>query len=522
MQQQGEAMSAAYFNPNSLPKTARMLTHLPPNSQHRRLVVVSNRLPVKFTHDGQAELSSGGLVTAMVPVLNKRGGLWLGWPGTWGDLGPELDKFSQGRPYSLQPVTLTREDMEGFYTGFANQVLWPLFHGFQTKCVFDSCFWEAYDRVNAIFAREVAAKSSANDYIWIHDYHLINVAQKIKESGTSRECGFYLHIPFPPPDIFLQLPWRKEILAGLLEYDLIGFQTQWDLDNFLRTVKTLFPESWISSSHPLSVVKMGGKRTQAGSFPISIDFDEFSKQAATAEPGSVKPDGVSEQQTALGVDRLDYSKGIPERLKAFRLALEQYPKLRKKISLVQIVVPSREDVAEYQRLKKEIERLVGEINGEYATLDWTPVQYLYRSLTRQELVARYEQADMALITPLRDGMNLVAKEYCACKNSLAGVLILSEFTGAAAQLRSEALSVNPCDIDSLAHAIHRACTMPLQERKRRMRAARQKIKSQDIYWWLESFLAAALRTGEVRLRRRERPKLDFCTSISAAHKTISI
>jgi len=234
------------------------------------------------------------------------------------------------------------------------------------------------------------------------------------------------------------------------------------------------------------------------------------------------PDHIAEQQTALGVDRLDYSKGIPERLKAFRLALEQYPKLRKKISLVQIVVPSREDVAEYQRLKKEIERLVGEINGEYATLDWTPVQYLYRSLTRQELVARYEQADMALITPLRDGMNLVAKEYCACKNSLAGVLILSEFTGAAAQLRSEALSVNPCDIDSLAHAIHRACTMPLQERKRRMRAARQKIKSQDIYWWLESFLAAALRTGEVRLRRRERPKLDFCTSISAAHKTISI
>lgn len=221
----------------------------------------------------------------------------------------------------------------------------------------------------------------------------------------------------------------------------------------------------------------------------------------------------------LGVDRLDYSKGIPGRLKAFRVALEQYPELRKKISLVQIVVPSREDVAEYQRLKKEIKRLVGEINGEHATLDWVPVQYLYRSLPRQELVAKYEQADIALITPLRDGMNLVAKEYCACKNSLAGVLILSEFAGAAAQLKSEALVVNVSDIDSLAHAIYQAYTMPLQERRRRMRAARQKIKSQDINWWLDSFLAAALRTGETRLHRKEGPKLSLRASNNLAQKT---
>ena len=515
-------MFAAYLNQKDKP--SKKITYIRSSSEYRRLVVVSNRLPVKFTNEGQAELSSGGLVTAMVPVLNKRGGLWLGWPGTWGNLKPELDRFSQSRPYRLHPISLTREDMEGFYTGFANQILWPLFHGFQTKCVFNSCFWDAYDRVNEIFAQEVTANSTADDYIWIHDYHLINVAQKIKQFRTSRKCGFYLHIPFPSPDVFLQLPWRKQILTGFLEYDLVGFQTQWDLDNFLRTVKTVFPESKIGSSYALATINRGGKRTKAGNFPISIDYDEFSKQAATPEPSSIPQEDIPERQTALGVDRLDYSKGIPERLKAFRLALEQYPELRKKISLVQIVVPSREDVAEYQRLKEEIERLVGEINGEHATLDWTPVQYLYRSLPRQELVARYEQADMALITPLRDGMNLVAKEYCACKNSLAGVLVLSEFAGTAAQLQSEALTVNPCDIECLAQTILQACTMPMQERKHRMRAARRKIKFQDIYWWLDSFLAAALRTDEFRLRRlrrRERPKLDFRTSINAAHKTIS-
>ncbi|MFP4284860.1 MAG: trehalose-6-phosphate synthase [Desulfovermiculus sp.] len=494
-----------------------------PNPQHRRLVVVSNRLPVKFTNNGQAELSSGGLVTAMVPVLNKRGGLWLGWPGTWGDLGPELDKFSHDKPYSLQPVTLTREDMDRFYTGFANQVLWPLFHGFQTKCVFDSCFWEAYERVNETFAREVTANSSASDYIWIHDYHLINVAQKIKQSGANRECGFYLHIPFPSPDVFFTLPWRNEILSGLLKYDVIGFQTAWDLKNFLRTVNTIFPEYSVSATHSLSHLTFGGEKISAGVFPISIDFDEFSRHSARVTPQqSHFLKGSAKHQTVLGVDRLDYTKGIPQRLRAFAQVLQDYPELRQKITLVQVVVPSRESVDEYQLLKKKIERLVGEINGEYATFEWTPIQYIYRSLSRHELVSWYQQADIALITPIRDGMNLVAKEYCACQNSRPGVLVLSELAGAASQLKPEALTVNPFAINNMAQAIQKAYTMPLQERKDRMLAMRRKIKSQDVYWWLDSFLAAALRKGEVKLRRRERPTLSLRAANNFAHKTISV
>jgi len=356
-------MSAAYvnhkgFSPHSLGTFPRFKA----STRNRRLVVASNRLPIKFTEDGRAEMSSGGLVTAMVPVLNKRGGLWIGWPGTMGDVRTQLDQFAQNRPYSLRPIPLSQEDMDGFYTGFANQVLWPLFHGFHTKCVFDSLFWDAYDRVNQKFAQEVTANSTQDDYIWIHDYHLINVAQKIKEAGLSRQCGLYLHIPFPSPDVFLNLPWREEILTGFLKYDLIGFQTDWDLTNFLRTVSIIFPEYKATASHALSHLNFGGKTISAGAFPISIDFDEFSRHAARVAPRSDFQDQIPEHQTVLGVDRLDYSKGIPQRLRAFAQVLQDHPEVRQKITLIQVVVPSRESVEEYQRLKKKIERLVGEMN----------------------------------------------------------------------------------------------------------------------------------------------------------------
>ena len=515
-------MSAAHVNHKVFsPKTLGLLPRFNARNRNRRLVVASNRLPIKFSDDGRAEMSSGGLVTAMVPVLNKRGGLWIGWPGTMGDVRTELDRFTQDRSYTLCPIPLTQEDMEGFYTGFANQVLWPLFHGFHTKCVFDSSFWEAYDRVNDKFAREVTAHSTQDDYIWIHDYHLINVAQKIKQAGLSRQCGFYLHIPFPSPDIFLNLPWREEILSGFLKYDLIGFQTEWDLKNFLRTVNIMFPEYKTSASKSLSHLTFGGKTISAGAFPISIDFDEFSKHAARVTPRSHFPFKIPEHQTVLGVDRLDYSKGIPQRLRAFAQVLQDHPELRQKITLVQVVVPSREGVDEYQRLKKKIEGLVGEINGEYATLDWTPVQYIYRSLSRQELVTWYQQADIALITPIRDGMNLVAKEYCACKNSRPGVLILSEFAGAAAQLKPEALTVNPFDINGMSQAIHQAYIMPLQERKRRMLAIRNKIKTQDIYWWMNTFLQAALHTSEFSSRWKRPPRINLQTTRESPNSSLS-
>ncbi len=466
----------------------------------RRLVVVSNRLPVSFKKDSQARLSSGGLVTAMVPVLNKWGGLWIGWPGTSGDMKQELDIFAENQAYNLCPVSLSQEDMTGFYNGFANQVLWPLFHGFPTKCVYDSWFWECYDRVNQNFARTVAENTIKSDYIWIHDYHLINVAQKLKQIQVSRNCGFYLHIPFPSPDTFLNLPWRKQIINSFLEYDLLGFQTKKDRDNFLHTVQIMLPAVKISSSHNACFqLQNKSKTTQVCFFPISIDFEEFSAQAAEQE-SSASLQTVKNQQTILGVDRLDYSKGIPERIKAFGQFLKNYPEFRERVSLEQVVVPSRENVAEYKRLKEEIEGLVGQINGQYSSLGWTPIQYIYRNLAREQLVAKYQQADIALITPLRDGMNLVAKEYCACKNSLSGILILSEFTGAATQLSPEALLVNPWDTDNVAQTIFQACTMPQQERRRRMLAARNKIKLQDIYWWLNSFLETSMQVNKNKLR----------------------
>lgn len=493
-------MSTSAYNQQSFfSRTSEIMPCYDLRLDKRRLVVVSNRLPVSFKKDGQAKLSSGGLVTAMVPVLNKRGGLWIGWPGTSGDMKHELDLFAENQAYSLCPVALSQEDMAGFYNGFANQVLWPLFHGFPTKCVYDSWFWDCYDRVNQNFARTVAENTIKSDYIWIHDYHLINVAQKLRQNCVSRDCGFYLHIPFPSPDIFLNLPWRKQIMDSFLEYDLLGFQTKKDQDNFLRTVQSMYPAVKISSSHTYFQLHNKSKTTKIGVFPISIDFDEFSVQSSELE-SSANLQNTKEQQTILGVDRLDYSKGIPERIKAFGQFLNNYPEFKEKISLVQVVVPSRENIAEYKRLKEEIEGLVGKINGEFASLGWTPIQYIYRSLTRKQLVAKYQQADIALITPLRDGMNLVAKEYCACKNSLSGVLILSEFAGAATQLSSEALLVNPWDTDNMAQTIFQACTMPQQERRRRMLAARKKIKLQDIYWWLNSFLETPLHVNENKLR----------------------
>ena len=241
--------------------------HLPPPlrfrpiSQDRRLVVVSNRLPVTFKKDGRTELSSGGLVTALVSVLNKRGGLWIGWSGTPGNMKKKLDRFVQDQAYGLHPVTLAPEDVDGFYSGFANQVLWPLFQGFPAKCVFKPDFWDAYDRVNHTFALEVANHTSESDYIWIHDYHPINVASKLKQTGEVRECGFYLHIPFPPPDLFLKLPWRQALLAGLLEYELVGFQTEWDRDNFLHTVRTMVPEARITPSGTSFTIRKGRNTT---------------------------------------------------------------------------------------------------------------------------------------------------------------------------------------------------------------------------------------------------------------------
>jgi trehalose 6-phosphate synthase len=464
-----------------------------------RLVVVSNRLPVALERSGgswKVNIGGGGLVRALAPVLRARGGMWMGWAGTSEDV--DLNKLltDSGRDvgYQYRTVALTREEVDGFYNGFSNQIIWPLFHDLQTRCTFAPEFWNAYKRVNAKFAKAVEKHTGAADYIWIHDYHLMHLARMLRQAGIKRRSGFFLHIPFPSPDIFMKLPWRARVLQALLEYDLIGFQTARDRRNFLSCLGLLLPDVKLTGRGAVLTAEVDHRQVRIGSFPISIDFDNFAKPAAsatvTAKVGWLKK-GMLGSRIVLGVDRLDYTKGVPERLLSFQNALERYSDLHGNLTMVQLIVPSREEIAEYKTLKSDVERLVGEINGRFTRAGWVPIHYLYRNMEYEELLAYYRAADIALVTPFKDGMNLIAKEYCAANVEEGGVLILSEFAGAAAQLQKDALLVNPYDIEGVADAIHQAFAMGEEERRGRMRRLRESVRRNDLYRWVESYLQAA-------------------------------
>ena len=466
----------------------------------KKLLLISNRLPISLVRSGggwKAVPSSGGLVTAMGPVLRNRGGLWVGWPGAGRTPGLKtlVEAEQKNIGFDLSPVLLTQEEQDKFYYGFSNEIVWPLFHGLQSLCNYDPDYWRAYRQVNRKFAENIAAHDLKDAYIWVNDYHLMNVAEALKEKGVNATTGFFLHIPFPPLDIFQKLPWRTQVLKGLLEFDLIGLQTARHKRNFLQSVRASFRDAVVYGKGPVQRIRYDGRDIRVGSFPISIDYRAFASNSATPEvevqaqnlhaayPGCKK---------ILGIDRLDYTKGLPYKLEGFRRALLRYPKLRRKITLIQVVVPSREEIPEYHDLKAHIERLVGEINGQLAEPGWLPIQYLFRSLRRDELLAYYRAAEIALVTPLEDGMNLVAKEYCAASRVEDSVLILSEFAGAAAQLRVGALTVNPCDLEGVAEAIHTAYYMDGEEQKSRMRKMQRQLRSQDIYHWVDSFLQAGI------------------------------
>ena len=473
------------------------------SSPMTRLVIVSNRLPVvlhKKTGKGwEAVPGSGGLVTALAPVLRDRGGVWIGWPGTTKTSGKELEavleRFTQDSGFTFKPVSLTAEEAKKYYCGFANEISWPLFHDFASRCNFDPSYWSSYQKVNRKFALAIQENLASNDYIWIHDYHLMNVAQELRGLGIKENIGFFLHIPFPPLDIFMRLPWRFQLLRSLLEYDLIGFQTLRDRRNFVQCVRTLIRGIHVHGKGRVLAVRFGDRDVRVGAFPISIDFQEFADLAATDDVASRAwyiHEQLPEVQIILGIDRLDYTKGIIERLRAFRIALLRYPELREKVVLVEVVVPSRREIPEYQGLKIEIERVVGDINGQFTRGSWVPIHYQFRSLDRTELVAYYRTAEIALLTPFKDGMNLIAKEYCAASLEEDGCLILSEFAGAAAQLQKGALLVNPHDTEGVADAIYQAFKMSQDERRERMKKLRAFIRKQDIYWWVNSFLQAAI------------------------------
>ncbi len=461
----------------------------------QRIVFVSNRLPVTITQEAEGihvEPSSGGLVTALRPLLNDCAGVWIGWTGT--DADPEIERILQEHSSHsnivYKPVFMSREERNRFYCGFSNEVLWPLFHDLQSRCNFDPSYWDTHLTVNQRFAEEAAREAQPGDLIWVHDYHLMSVATSLRQLGIGERLAYFHHIPFPSPDIFEKLPWREEILTALLDFDVVGFQTIRDRRNFVACLRHFVKAAEIRPAGDHVIVDEPGRSTLVGAFPISIDFEEFAGGAANEDVAARAAQLAQNMQGCrilLGVDRLDYTKGIPERLAAFRHFLELHPEAHGKVALVQVVVPSREDIPKYGELKAQVQRTVSEINGQFGEPGWVPIHYIHRSLDRAELLAYYRAADVALITPLKDGMNLVSKEYCAARVNCDGVLILSEFAGAAFQLRQGALLVNPYHTRAVADSIRLALEMPLEEQRRRMLKLRARVRRENIFHWRDAF-----------------------------------
>jgi len=461
------------------------------SAEDRPVIVVSNRLPVTV-HRGpkglEARRSPGGLVSALEPVLKRRGGTWIGWPGT--ELRQDETLWTADGPYDIRPVRLTEKEIAGYYHGFSNRTLWPLFHSLPGQARYDRKEWQSFQRANERFADTTAEVAGEADLVWIHDYHLMLTPQLLAERKQDTRVAFFLHIPFPPYDLFRLLPWDRELLRGVLASDLIGFHVAGYARNFLDCVERVLGAR---VDHDAMLVEHGDRTVQVGTFPIGIDFEYFERAARSAAPSADPTERI-----VLGVDRLDYTKGIPERIHAFERLLELYPEHREKVVFLQIAVPSRFQVAEYRQLKREIDGLVGRVNGRFATSQWSPIRYLYRSLSQDRLAGLYRDADVALVTPLRDGMNLVAKEFVASQADEPGVLVLSRLAGVA-ETMYEALQVNPHNLDGTAEAIHRALTMNEAERASRLTALRRRERKNDLDAWVDGFLSAAL-SAHVGLR----------------------
>ena len=464
----------------------------------RKLFIVSNRLPIIVAHEDdnwRVNPSSGGLITALDPLMKRNGGTWLGWPGC----GPEapvddlLDGHSQKQGYDLKAVPLDDEEVEKYYRGFSNQTIWPLFHDLLGYCEFDAENWQHYNRVNERFAHKIANLMRPDHFVWIHDYQLLLVAHYLRELRPDCYLNFFLHIPFPSCDLLQRLPWKNEIIQGMLEFDHLGFQTAHDRRNFIQCVRMMIPEAKVRGHRYQSKIVLEGRKIRLGTYPISIDFDEFNDFAHSndvAEAAWFVHENLPERTLVLGIDRLDYTKGIPQRFLAFERALEKYEDLRKKVCLVQIVVPSRTKVPQYQDIKEHLDALSGRINGRFSTEGWIPIHYMFRELNRTQLLGYYRACEIALITPLRDGMNLVSKEYCASSIENNGVLILSEFAGAADQMSKGAIMVNPYDLEGTADAIYAAFIMTPEEREKRMKALRAEVRRNNVQRWVGWFLGS--------------------------------
>jgi trehalose 6-phosphate synthase len=452
------------------------------------LVVVANRLPIRgVERDGhwEWELSSGGLVSALVPVLGESEGVWIGWAGATGGEGPVPAQFEG---IELGAVPITAAEYDEFYLGFANATLWPLYHDAIRPATFDRAWWRAYVAVNERYAAAATNAAAPGATVWVHDYQLQLVPAMVRGLRPDLRIGFFLHIPFPPRELFMQLPWRRQILEGLLGADLVGFQVPGGASNFARLARRVAGATGTDSR-----VEFEGRQVRVNAFPISVNTAELIHRAT--DPGvqararEIRVELGNPEIVMLGVDRLDYTKGIDRRLRAVGELFAEGTLRASRHVLVQIAVPSREEDPHYQREREHLEQLVGEINGEHASVGQPPIHYLYQSVSLDELVALYLAADVMLVTPLRDGMNLVAKEYVACRVDASGALVLSEFAGAAQELRS-AILVNPHDLDGLKEAITRAVTLDATEATARMRRLRRVVRRNDVHAWARGFLAA--------------------------------
>jgi len=456
-----------------------------------RLITVSNRLPVTVsaTTDGFAlEQSAGGLATGMRGPHEQLDGIWIGWPGEISRIdgarrGELMRKLEAG---GLIPVTISKEEQQVFYEDISNAVLWPICHDRLDQLPLRVEGWDVYERVNRRFADAVVEHYRPGDLIWIHDYQLLRLPALVRERLPHARIGFFLHVPFPNPEIFFALPTRRWLVEGVMGADVVGFHTRRWRGHFTAALRRLFHIEMDADS----TVAWEERRVSLGIFPMGVNAAELDRQASAQEVSAARLEfraGIS--KLVVGIDRLDYSKGIPRRLLAFEQLLLAHPEWRERVRLIQVAVPSRGNLSSYRKARAEVDALVGRINGDLSTPTWSPIRYLYRSVPQTTLLALYRAADVMLVTPARDGMNLVCKEFAASRVDEDGVLVLSEFAGAADEL-TDALLVNPYDVDGVAETVHEALTMPGAERRRRMRALRAQTLEHDVHQWADRFISA--------------------------------
>ena len=474
-----------------------------------KTIIISNRLPLQLQIDNntiKATPSVGGLATGMKSVHRDSNGVWIGWTGLTEEETPEelVDEVvAAAKKEQCVPVSLTEKDIDGFYYGFSNRTIWPLFHYFMEYTEFDNDQWEAYKTVNQKFADVVLDNIEDGDTVWVHDYQLLLLPKLIKDKKPNTTIGFFLHIPYPSYEIFRTFPWREELLHGMLGADLLGFHTYDYERHFLSSVKRI-----LRLDVQFNEISYLDRVVKVDSFPMGIDYKKFHNAAlshlnqSNTEKSELQKrldDHIQagpDTKLILSIDRMDYTKGIPNRIRAFEYFLNKYPQFKEKVRLVMLAVPSRSDVPQYQKLKRETDELVGRVNGEFSTVSWTPIWYFYRSMPFDNLIDLYTSSQIALITPVRDGMNLVAKEYVATRVNQDGVLILSEMAGASKEM-NEALLINPNNFEQLADTLKHAIEMPAEEQSKRIKILQKRLQRYSVEKWADEFMKSLNDTKKI-------------------------